>query len=128
MLATQPGIPLAKRELDEFIDFVLSQDSRQAMTLEAYAEALANVIRLFSAHLTAVEAAVTSRSETFTMMDFFNQTSHWFTLLGKLASFHRQVWLATISNDILLALYNQQEANKESFAFPDNIKIKWKLH
>ena len=91
MLATQPGIPLAKRELDEFIDFVLSQDSRQAMTLEAYAEALANVIRLFSAHLTAIEATVTSRSETFTMMDFFNQTSHWFTLLGKLASFHRQV-------------------------------------
>ena len=51
----------AKRDLDTFIDFVLDQDSHQAMTLEAYAEALANVLRMIASHLTSLESRVTAR-------------------------------------------------------------------
>ena len=51
----------AKRDLDTFIDFVLDQDSHQAMTLEAYAEALANVLRMLASHLTSLESTVTAR-------------------------------------------------------------------
>ena len=51
----------AKRHLDTFVDLVLDQDTTSAMTLEAYAEALAHVLTRFASHLAAIEERVTAR-------------------------------------------------------------------
>ena len=57
-------------------------------TYEAYAEALTNVMNLFSADLLETERKIKGRTETYTMLDFFQEVSTWQKLINSLGTFH----------------------------------------
>ena len=56
-------------------------------TYEAFAEALSNVLNLFSADLLEIERKIKSKQETFTILSFFSEISSWMQIINSLGKY-----------------------------------------
>ena len=69
--------------LDRRKDPELEDLHKPPFTYEAYAEALTNVMNLLSADLLETERKIKGRTETYTMLDFFQEISTWQKLINR---------------------------------------------